>query len=136
MIMTKENNCTSFEQALELEKFLPKDSADMYWQDIGCATIPTFEIVGGPNYPKDTVTLCWSLNALMELLPETVTAVNEENYTDYLLNIFKADDEWTIFYEEAAHDLTYKDWLIEESGDNLIDVCYKVLVELHNKNLL
>ena len=38
------NSFTDFDQSYILSKILPPETSDMWWQDLGGATIPTFEI--------------------------------------------------------------------------------------------
>ena len=135
MIVMKEHICTTLEQARELAKFLDSENADMYWQDIGGAVIPTFELIGTPPFPKDSITPCWSLDALLRLLPEVVR--KDEVY--YSIVFLKECGKWPILYEEApvGDDLPkYYDNLIEQTSENFLDAAYNVIIELHNKELL
>ena len=127
---------TDLEQSQKLAKILPLDSADMHYINGGGQPVLT----GWAECEHDYDDIpCWSLDALMELLPETVTVIDkedEEDYTDYILCIIKEDGQWTIYYEEEAHSALTTEWLVDKTSENLIDAAYNVIVELHSRELL
>lgn len=130
---------TDIQQSQELSKFLHTDTADMY--RLVERGKPTRVYIDFGELPtnKGYYLPCWSLDALMELLPETVTVIDkedEEDYTDYILCIIKEDGQWTIYYEEEAHSALAAEWLVDKTSENLLDAAYNIIVELHNKGLL
>lgn len=107
---------TDLEQSKVLAKILPEDSADMTWfidddePQFGkfCPSPDDY----GKVYP------CWSLAALLEVLPQSI----EESY--YAPNLQKDGDKYSVAY---GHDV----YLCE--ADNPIDACYEMIVKLNTK---
>lgn len=132
---------TDIQQSQELSKFLHTDTADMY--RLVERGKPTRVYIDFGEFPTDKgfYLPCWSLDALMKLLPETVTVIDKEGeedyiYIDYILCIIKEDGQWTIYYEEEAHSALTTEWLVDETSENLIDAAYNVIVELYSRELL
>ena len=136
---------TDYAQSMRLAKFLHTKTADMYWLSEYGEPLRAHLDFGNLPTGKGNYWPCWSLDALMETLPEVVTVFDEEtpedeggerDYTDYKLNILKENEEWIIFYEEDAHSALDHDWPIDERGEHLIDAAYNAIVELNKKGLL
>lgn len=59
--------CTTIEQSKKLAEILPLESADMWYEDVGLI-IPRLGHM--PKEHTDTEVPCWSLGALISLLPK------------------------------------------------------------------
>ena len=106
---------TDIEQSKKLAEILPLESADMYWfRD----NIETPRI-----YPEDmmknsvSVTCpCWSLAALLSVLPEGTRLLKSATDDTYHCDCPKGNiDKWF---------------------DNPIEVCYEMVLNLHEQELL
>ena len=115
------NAFTDFDQSYILSKILPPETSDMWWQDLGGGTIPTFEIIGC-NYPKDSVSPCWTLPGLFNALPK---------YKGRKYNLVITDEKTYIEFND--NELNIHE---EYNGDTIIDMCYNMIVSLHERNLL
>lgn len=112
---------TDIEQSNELVEILPIESADMwfypypndeYW----------YEVPNIGNADKKYNQLpCWSLAALLNILPNGTDVVKEEADTEnerYMCTVGINDD------------------IISTFADNPVDACYEMIIKLHElKNL-
>lgn len=102
---------TSLEQSRRLGKFLPNESADMYYREwkrdtknIRIANVGTADESDLP---------CWSLAALLNILPSSTTdSSNDHHYRLHCMGIFT---EWY---------------------DNPIDACVEMILKLHKLKIL
>lgn len=124
---------TDIEQSKKLSIFLPVESADMHYcfnfdlaMNTWWRTIPNvtkkdnhFEL-----YPNDIP--CWSLAALLEVLPRSL----DDRYNFELGNPL-GNSDWYIIYVDTNH-------LIKNAvvHGNLIDACVEMILKLKEKNLL
>lgn len=112
---------TDLEQSKTLSKILPFESADMYWIK-GDTETPKI-------YPKDMMknsvsvsVPCWSLAALLRIIRETI------GYTLFGVDVNNVYMSCT---------LGDKPWELEtELYDNEVDVCYELIIRLHEQKLL
>ena len=109
--MAKIKSFTSLEQSRRLGKFLPNESADMYYREwkrdtknIRIANVGTADESDLP---------CWSLAALLNILPSSTTdSSNDHHYRLHCMGIFT---EWY---------------------DNPIDACVEMILKLHKRKML
>ena len=107
---------TDLEQSKKLAEILPLESADMLYWAGEYITHPYME-----GQHKDEQIPIWSLAALLGVLPKGTrllksTNISSVNDTKYHCDCPKGNiDKWF---------------------DNPIDACYKMIIELHEKNLL
>lgn len=68
---------------------------------------------------------CWSLSALLEVLPHT--------FDDHNLVSGKLSDNsgWYVCYDDDNGDIDYYVY-----NSNLIDACYEMILKLHEQKLL
>lgn len=117
---------TSLEQSQKLAEFLPLESADMYYhkdRNNDFVQYPHFveeyqsmtdrKIVFGDN-----VIPCWSLAALLDVLPKIIN--HETLFVEALASL------WHVGYRGIYTVRSF----------NLVDACYEMVVELHEQNLL
>lgn len=111
---------TDLEQSKMLAKILPAKSADMWW-NIDFTNYPSIEENIG-LYKESKVDIpCWSLTALLDIIPEGVM----ENY--YAPNIQKENGKYTIAYGNDN---------LLCIADNPVDACYKMILKLHELRML
>lgn len=118
---------TDVKQSKKLAEILPLESADMHY---ATWTILNGEFIVSPNQGSTIEDLqedygnqiipCWSLAALIELLPNKIV-VNNENY---FLNFTKNNVEYRGIVTWDGQ----KCILTEE--ENLLDACYNMIVKL------
>lgn len=115
---------TDIEQSKKLAEILPLESADMHYiNDKHAGCVPYLEMTKGSNpWLKGVgVSPCWSLAALISVLPEGVI----ERY--YVPNIQKEHGKYSIAY--GAEELLC-------IADNPIDACYEMIIKLNELKML
>ena len=113
---------TDIEQSKKLAKILPLESADMYYcygMDIHTKKwdydiVPT--IIDASNQIDIDDIPCWSLAALLNVLPKSLIYTPNPTLDGYCC-------------KNIMHDL-------ETYADNPIDACYEMIIHLHELNLL
>ena len=113
---------TNIEQSKKLAEILPLESADMRYSPLG-GTHPW--VLDNNLIEKDAV-LCWSLAALLSVLPSVIIRKGKRMF----LTLEKA----------GAYNLYYKSpnrldelW---ETKEDVVDACYKMIINLHELKLL
>lgn len=109
--MAKIKSFTSLKQSRRLGKFLPNESADMYYREwkrdtknIRIANVGTADESDLP---------CWSLVALLNTLPSaTLDSSNDHHYRLHCME-------------------RYTEWY-----DNAIDACVEMILKLHKRKML
>ena len=113
---------TDLEQSEKLSEILPLESADMRYAPFG-DTHPWVWDGEVRLLEKDSVP-CWSLAALLSVLPNS---------------IYDNTDEYSQI-EFSKRSVAYHDMddgiKVGSIQDNLIDACYKLILKLHELNLL
>ena len=107
---------TDLEQSRKLKKILPLESADMFYRDNGIDV----KLMWEHNAPK-VENPCWSLAALLSVLPKGTNIIKEE-----------ADTE----NEHYMCTVGIKDNIMPTFGNNPVDTCYEMVLKLHKLNLL
>lgn len=129
---------TDLPQSKKLAKYLPLESADMYYfrqidndyipPDVeSIRPIPLF-VDGKEDFGYDI--RCWSLAALLDLLDSEIDGENGETF---ILNIEKDGTYWNVWYREEHEDA---DPIEADSTEELVDACYEMIIKLHNLKLL
>lgn len=129
---------TDLSQSKKLAKYLPHESADMYYfrqidndyipPDVeSIRPIPFFKD-GKVNFKYDIP--CWSLAALLDVLESEIDGENGETF---ILNIEKDGTWWDIWYSEKYNE---EEPIMATSTEELIDACYEIILELKERNLL
>lgn len=130
---------TDLSQSKKLAKILPLESADMIYTPI--MDIDSMSISGFLNIPEcypfnefkdsDIKPLpCWSLAALLELLPCEIVFDEDESL---ILGIHKEDFQYYINYDNTYNGEVYFETLLY---DDFIDACYEMIIKLHEQKLL
>lgn len=104
---------TDIEQSKKLAEILPTESADMFYRDNGIDV----KLMWEHNAQKVT-NPCWSLAALLDVLPKTI-------------------DHKTLFMETspALWHIGYRN-VYTARTDNPVDACYEMIIKLNELNLL
>jgi hypothetical protein len=102
---------TDLEQSKKLAEILPTESADMFYRDNGIDVKLMWEHIA----PK-VETPCWSLAALLDILPNGTNIVKEE-----------ADTE----NKRYMCTVGTKKGIISTFGNNPIDACYEMILKLN-----
>lgn len=129
---------TDLEQSQKLAEILPPESADMYYYSYMSIGEPFY--MNYPNVIEDRQKLakndipCWSLAALVELLPPFIQQSRFGRYTSYWLHMTKR----TIRYEYYGGSYDGYDYLLRATDDNdcLLDAVYSAIIKLKEKDLL
>ena len=104
---------TDIEQSKELAKFLPIESADMYYYTANGELYRTPNVIESADdlYVDEESVPCWSLAALFEVLPK-------------IYNCKPMIDLEEISIQYDGVDL----YII---GEDLVDTCYEMILKLH-----
>ena len=116
--MTTIKNHTDLEQSEKLAEILPLESADMYYW---CGE--SLRIGGYKAMDKDYDTPCWSLAALLGVLPNKLQIV-------LAINVFQGYRKEKYVIGSVAHDK------YDCFADNPVDACYELILKLHERKLL
>ena len=105
---------TSLEQSKKLVEILPLESADMswVWNGLGKPFARTISIKGDP----EELCACWSLAALLNVLPDYTLQTNTDG------TVFMVCDS--------------KKPMISDTYRNPVDACYEMILNLHEQKLL
>jgi len=113
--------CTSIEQSKKLmELGIDVNTADMYWWYGG--KVYYVEAMEDGDFNKESDIPCWSLAALLEVIPNVVV----ENFDDttYVVSAHKKIDGVGYAYLGGA------------DADNSVDACVELIEKLHKDGLL
>lgn len=119
---------TDIEQSKKLAEILPIESADMCYRLVAYNPDNTHEYA--PYCFKGTLSSdipCWSLAALINVLPRSVKFKDDEYYLRFMKE-----------YVEYANDEIYLTGrcLHTTGNNNLVDACYEMIEKLHTENLI
>lgn len=133
---------TDIEQSKKIAEILPIKSADMKWfipsdnegEFIEDASFIKYE---SEYYLFEKITdwndtpyvPCWSLTALLDVLP---VSCDDGQHCFAFINPNPNDKtEWLCAYEDCKGDL-----IMECYADNSVDVCYEMILKLHELKML
>lgn len=122
---------TSFEQSKKLAEILPIESADMFWRHVECKfpkiNFWKVETIQRNFKPYSIDIPCWSLAALLEMLP----TIDDGNRNPVFCKDIRLN-KWHIVYHGTAIEPT----IDSELYNNIIDACVEMIIKLHEKKLL
>jgi len=136
---------TTIEQSKVLAEILPLESADMWWNFYSVTTNDTTPQiihldtpwVGNFNWDNKPDNIpCWSLAALMNMLPSEFTEVGKYSTTTYKIDIRKYAltedvDLYQIAYGSIKFDVdgqySFKDMINTGEKENLIDAAFQMI---------
>ena len=147
---------TDLEQSKKLAEILPIDSADMFYneeqdetysKDIVDTKYPMVIREGQKCYLEEYGIPCWSLAALLNIMPKHI---KQNDGRTYKFHIFNDDgiviQRWGCSYvakdyhnrAEYLSDptLKYPINIYANKHEDIIDACYEMILKLHELNLL
>ena len=128
---------TDLSQSKKLAEFLPLESADMEYMFLKedgskVSNIPFVKDDEEPEWPSDSAydfIPCWSLAALLDIIPYSIHKSDNEFYR---LGIDKGYNDYAVWYSNNG--LTINN--LDVTSDNFVDACVKMILKLHELNLL
>ena len=121
---------TDIEQSKKLAEILPIESADMWYDNDGESITGRPEVRCGSFTGFDSINIpCWSLAALLDVLPKIYYPVRDHP-TYFTLS--KPKDKWYALYWDPTGMQDGEQTL----ADNPIDACYEMILKLNELNLL
>lgn len=123
--MTTIKSYTDISQSKKLAEILPLETADMYRvfennaeTRVYYGKMPTAYFVCKP---------CWSLAALLSLIPKRIKGYN-------VLRMDINEDNFAIWYDEIGFGVSTK--LPDITNESAVDACVEMILKLHELNLL
>lgn len=115
--MSQYKSYTDLPQSKKLAEFLPIESADMFWLVLG--NTPRVHVLTEPlsNYSQWESYPCWSLAALLSILPKSAR-LEKGKVTE-------------LYRASLPVELEASDWYI-----NPVDACVELIEKLHEQKLL
>ena len=118
---------TDIEQSKKLAEFLPLESADMFLALNGTLPVMSKYIDNGLVTADDTAIPCWSLAALLSVIPKHIKDYN-------VLRIDISENEFAIWYDEIGYGVNND--LPNITTESAIDACCEMIIKLHEQKLL
>lgn len=115
---------TDIEQSKKLAEFLPMESADMYYFTVihdypySQRKIKTIAKIMDGSFSSDYDTPCWSLAALLDIIPYPTLGKH-------------ADETWS-----CASWIEKVNPYFVEGCDSPINACYEMIIKLHELKML
>jgi len=120
---------TDLPQSKVLAEFLPLESADMRYAPIG--DIHPWVWEGNPKLLETDSTPCWSLAALLKILP--IKAYIKIDNVCCTLDITRNTlDTWFVSYYNRSYGCS----LATCTNKELLDACYEMILKLHELKML
>jgi hypothetical protein len=115
---------TTIEQSKKLAKILPIDSADMYYYTVNGDLCKTPNVIESEDdlYVDEKSIPCWSLAALLEILPHRIDEICELD-----VGKLSGNDGWYVCYDGVDRFF---------ANSNLIDACYEMILKLNEQKLI
>lgn len=119
--------CTSKEQSKKLiELGIDVNTADMFWTyDFTVNDINGINVISNKLKPEENDIPCWSLSALLDVLPKYIGDYSKCLYYD-------VGGYYCGYMDDGNFMLTIE----ETNADNPIDACVEMILKLHEKDLL
>lgn len=124
---------TDLEQSKKLAEILPIESADMFLALNGTQPVMSKYIDNGFVTADNTAIPCWSLAALIEVLP---LGLDMHNITDghkmyYYVEIYTKE-----IYMKLKRMNKQEICLSSERHENLVDACVEMILKLYKQKIL
>ena len=119
---------TDLEQSKKLAKILPVESADMVYFIDNNTLYPFPPSQANPALPHISA---WSLSALMNILPNEIIFELKSYHFKMITDVYSNGEKY--------YDLGYMGngyWLEYEDDVDLVDACYKMIIKLHERDIL
>ena len=136
---------TDFEQSTKLKEILPLESADMFLAMNGTLPVMSKYIDEGLVTADETAIPCWSLAALINLLPSEFTTENKFGTFKYTIRIrkYKLTEDIDVhqvaygnykYYEDGSS--SWKDMINTGEKEELLDAVFDMICWLKENNML
>lgn len=122
---------TDINQSKKLAEILPIESTDLSYLSKDGRGIEFFEepVVNDGTWEDDDIP-CWSLAALLDIIPQEIFD------GEYVINITEGiDNRWVLTYDHYEN-RNHSYYGLSTGADNLVDVCYEMIIKLKERNLL
>jgi len=147
---------TDLEQSKKLAEILPLESADMYYKYVlpKSDKIHYIPEIGNPidslkwynegytfRGKRESITLseycipCWSLAALLDVLPIVYINNKKEICGPLHIDITDSETPFVLWYVNPLHKGSIVELKTKEY-DNMIDACYEMIIKLDEQKLL
>ena len=138
---------TDIEQSKKLAEILPLESADMYYFTIirdypySQGKIKTIAKIMDGSFSSDYDTPCWSLAALLQVLPNEIST-GEEWHNKYQIDIrkYNGGDNTTLYQIAYGNNRgssgSWHDMINTGERQNLIDCCVDMILLCKEHNWL
>ena len=128
---------TTIEQSRKLAEILPIESADMWYQYTGISIKDGSEkSIYFPMVIRDCESdediPCWSLSALLEVLPNNENISTNLSKGGYRISTLEYTNSWFVDYEDETNGLNN----CVTSADNPVDACVAMIEKLHELKML
>jgi len=124
---------TDIEQSKTLAKILPLESADMSWVSCDNGQQKYYQAESRRiilNYEKKHWIPCWSLAALLNIIPQEIFD------GEYIINITEGiNNRWVITYDHNEN-RNHSYYGLSTSADNLVDACTDIIIKLKERNII
>ena len=131
---------TDIEQSKKLAEILPLESADMLYY---CNKSNNIQISQHPFIrsfkEKDTFSYlpCWSLAALLKLIPKHILRKDKIHYGQTFIPSFRWEITPTaIYYTDGNNIMDYVSFRYGENNKELIDAVFEMVIKLKERNLI
>lgn len=122
---------TDIEQSKKLAEILPLESADMWWawysNPFNNGHYDDFPMFYKPICNPDESVPCWSLAALIKIIPKRIKDFN-------VLRIDIGEKDFAIWYDEIGYGVNSE--LPDITLESTVDACVEMIIKLHEQNLL
>jgi hypothetical protein len=122
---------TDLEQSKKLVEILPIESADMGWYYSRNPQAARNQMWAGTKAENADIS-CWSLSALLGVLPVIIGDVLSENALR--LRMDKGETNFNVWYENLDSGMVEEGFDIIKS--NPVDACYNMIIKLKERNLI
>ena len=132
---------TDLEQSKKLAEFLPFETADMYWRSLNLnghiSWSSHIKRLEPPIYDFEHYAPCWSLTALLKLIPKHISRKDKIHCGQAFIPSFRWEITPTaIYYTDGNNIMDYVSFRYGENNIELIDAVFKMVVWLKKNNKL
>lgn len=122
---------TDIEQSKRLAEFLSHETADLWYAYYTGIDIEgyydEFPMTYKPICNPDKAILCWSLAALLDIIPKRIKDYN-------ILRTDIGEKDFAIWYDEIGYGVNND--LPDITMESAVDACYEMILKLHELKML
>lgn len=124
---------TTIEQSRKLAEILPLESADMSYHHFVSDLLPEGYCISVDKVECETDIPCWSLAALLSVLPLHLIVNNQRYAFSMIKGLDKNGETYAIKY--AIFNTTFY-FHLTDAYDNPVDACYEMILKLNELKML